>query len=119
MRRRRRPKLARRGRSSFVASFVALFTATCLVASLAACDDATTDGGGPANARAGTPTDASKSAAPARTNRPAPPIFVDVAREAGLVATNHTGIPNQKDWIASGIGGGAIVLDYDQDGRMD
>src|SRR5437762_391876 len=28
-------------------------------------------------------------------------------------------MPDQKDWVASGIGGGAIVLDYDQDGRMD
>jgi hypothetical protein len=60
-------------------------------------------------------TSAPPSAAPAAPAFP----FVDVAKEAGLTATNHTGIPNQKDWVASAVGGGAIVLDYDQDGLMD
>jgi len=45
--------------------------------------------------------------------------FVDVAAAAGFVEKNHSGMPGQKDWIASAMGGGVIVLDYDQDGRMD
>jgi hypothetical protein len=32
---------------------------------------------------------------------------------------NHTGKAREKDWIVSGMGGGTIVLDYDQDGWMD
>jgi hypothetical protein len=47
------------------------------------------------------------------------PVFVDVAKEAGLTAVNHCGKPGKKDWIVSANGGGAIVLDYDGDGRMD
>ena len=53
---------------------------------------------------------------------PAPtalPVFTDVADAAGLVVSNHTGRPDHKDWIVAGMGGGTIVLDYDQDGRMD
>jgi hypothetical protein len=51
--------------------------------------------------------------------KPVEPVFTDVAAEAGLVAENHTGARGKKTWIASAMGGGAIVLDYDQDGRMD
>jgi hypothetical protein len=91
----------------------------CVVGCLAACD-----------APAPPPTDAAPPRAPtaaAPSTKTVAPIgapsgatvFVDVAKEAGLTAANHTGIPDQKDWIASGIGGGAIVLDYDQDGLMD
>jgi hypothetical protein len=57
--------------------------------------------------------------APAAAAAPALPVFVDVAKEAGLVAVNHTGRSGEKDWVATAMGGGAIVLDYDQDGRMD
>jgi enediyne biosynthesis protein E4 len=61
-----------------------------------------------------------QSAAPAaEAPRAALPVFVDVAKEAGLTAMNHTGKPKEKDWIVSGMGGGAIALDYDQDGRID
>lgn len=61
---------------------------------------------------------AAAAAAPAKPRAPLPQ-FVDVATEAGLVAMNHTGKPAQKDWIVSGMGGGSIVLDFDQDGLMD
>jgi len=47
------------------------------------------------------------------------PQFVNIAKEAGVEIANHTGKPQQKDWIASGMGGGSIVLDYDADGDMD
>ncbi len=59
--------------------------------------------------------------APTPSTPPVPtlPVFVDVARQAGLTAENHTGRPGEKDWLAAAMGGGAIVLDYDQDGRMD
>ncbi len=47
------------------------------------------------------------------------PTFVDVAEQAGVAMMNHTGKPKDKDWIVSGMGGGAIAFDYDRDGRMD
>jgi hypothetical protein len=64
------------------------------------------------------------AAAPAAPAAAAPraavlPEFVDVADQFGPFAMNHTGKPVQKDWIVSGMGGGTIVLDYDQDGWMD
>jgi hypothetical protein len=58
------------------------------------------------------------AAAPAKPSVPLP-VFVDVAESAGVAVENHTGKPREKDWIVSGMGGGTIVLDYDQDGRMD
>jgi hypothetical protein len=61
---------------------------------------------------------AGPQAAAARDEAPLPE-FVDVSAEVGPFAMNHTGKPLQKDWIVSGMGGGTIVLDYDQDGWMD
>jgi hypothetical protein len=63
--------------------------------------------------------DAVKSAPVAASPRTPTPTFVDVAKEAGGFAKNHTGKDREKDWIVSGMGGGTIVLDYDQDGWMD
>lgn len=48
-----------------------------------------------------------------------PPVYVDVAHEAGIDVENHTGLPGEKDWVGAAMGGGVIVLDYDADGRMD
>jgi enediyne biosynthesis protein E4 len=58
-------------------------------------------------------------ASPAVRTAIGPPVFVDVAHEAGIDAENHTGVPGEKDWVGAAMGGGVIVLDYDQDGRMD
>ncbi len=60
---------------------------------------------------------APRAAAPAATQ--AAPWFVDVSKEAGFTAINHTAMPDRKDWVGSVVGGGVIVLDYDQDGLMD
>jgi len=35
------------------------------------------------------------------------PMGIENVKEAGIVAMNHTGKPVQKDWIVSGMGGGA------------
>jgi hypothetical protein len=89
--------------------------AAALSAMCAACGDppaASPDGAPPAKPAAGA------DAAPARPAVPLP-LFTDVAEAAGVAPTNHTGKPKEKDWIVSGMGGGTIVLDYDQDGRMD
>jgi len=83
---------------------------TAICVACAACDGATP---------ASTPKfPAPPVAAPAPQPADSPP-FVDVAKEAGLTAINHSGKPDVKDWIASANGGGAIVLDYDGDGLMD
>jgi hypothetical protein len=67
----------------------------------------------PACGREGEPASASASAPPSQ------PVFVEIAREAGIDVENHTGLAGQKDWVGAAMGGGVIVLDYDQDGRMD
>ena len=46
--------------------------------------------------------------------------FTDVAKESGLAAhIQHAGNLGEQNWLLETIGGGAIVLDYDADGRMD
>jgi enediyne biosynthesis protein E4 len=74
----------------------------------AACDSAATPPSVP-----GRPTPGA-----ARPAASALPVFVDVAEQAGVAVENHCG-KRVKDWIVEANGGGAIVLDYDQDGRMD
>jgi hypothetical protein len=97
----------------------ALGSAVCvvaLVALYAGCTPAPPPAAAPVPVAPAVP----KPAAPAAPAAARPlPVFVDVAKQAGLVAMNHTGKPVQKDWIVSGMGGGAIVLDYDRDGLMD
>jgi hypothetical protein len=44
---------------------------------------------------------------------------VDVAEESGFLAVNHTGKAEQKDWLVSAMGGGAMAIDYDADGDQD
>ncbi|MHC4469397.1 MAG: CRTAC1 family protein [Planctomycetota bacterium] len=45
--------------------------------------------------------------------------FIDRTKRAGFTFKNHTGKEDQKDFIVEAKGGGALVLDYDQDGDMD
>ena len=91
----------------------AVLAAACL---LAACGEPETKA--PTAPDAGA---ANAAPAPARPAAPAPAAvaFTDVAREAGVDVVNHSGPPGRKYWIAAANGGGAIVLDYDGDGRMD
>jgi hypothetical protein len=51
---------------------------------------------------------------------PAPPRFVDVAKESGIDYVNRCGAPpGQKGWLMEGMGAGAAWLDYDGDGKLD
>ncbi|MHC4923788.1 MAG: CRTAC1 family protein [Planctomycetota bacterium] len=45
--------------------------------------------------------------------------FVPLGEESGFRPINHTGIPEDKHWIAEAMGGGLITLDYDGDGDQD
>ncbi|MEE3259453.1 MAG: CRTAC1 family protein [Candidatus Latescibacterota bacterium] len=49
---------------------------------------------------------------------PPPPRFVDVAAELGLSKV-HTGGGPEKEYIVEAKGGGAAVLDFDDDGDLD
>ncbi len=70
----------------------------------------------------GTPAQAAPTGG-ASTAKAAPltpfPTFTDMSVSAGVTPGNHTGKPAQKDWIVSGMGGGSIILDYNNDGLMD
>ena len=88
--------------------------AAALAAALAACG-----AHAPEPAGAGPAGGSRPAGPPAAVPSPGLPVFVDVAQEAGLAVVNHSGAPGTKEWIASANGGGAIVLDYDCDGRMD
>jgi hypothetical protein len=92
--------------------------AMIVIAVSSGCDGPSAESTPPASAAPVRDVPAPVAAAPAARRGPAP-IFVDVAKEAGITAMNHTGKAREKDWIVSGMGGGTIVLDYDQDGRMD
>ena len=48
-----------------------------------------------------------------------PPIFVDVAAEAGLTDVFYCGRDDRKDYILEALGGGVALLDYDRDGLLD
>ncbi|MCE9636474.1 MAG: CRTAC1 family protein [Planctomycetes bacterium] len=99
----------------------ALLLASALFApGLVGCDRGpATPGPAAANPPAGPVAPQAPPAAPAPAASAPFPEFTDVADAAGFVVTNHTGKPEQKDWIVSAMGGGAIVLDYDSDGDMD
>jgi enediyne biosynthesis protein E4 len=58
-------------------------------------------------------------AKPAPSGRPFNAHFVDVAREAGLVAPTIYGRPDSKDYILEATGCGCAFIDYDNDGWMD
>ena len=48
-----------------------------------------------------------------------PPVFVDVAAEAGLTDVFYCGRDDRKDYILEALGGGVALLDYDRDGLLD
>ncbi len=58
-------------------------------------------------------------AKPAPSGRPFTAHFVDVAREAGLVAPTIYGRADSKDYILEATGCGCAFIDYDNDGWMD
>src|SRR5437016_13862585 len=58
-------------------------------------------------------------AKPAPSGRPFNAHFVDVGREAGLVAPTIYGRPDSKDYILEATGCGCAFIDYDNDGWMD
>src|SRR5438876_552794 len=58
-------------------------------------------------------------AKPAPSGRPFNAHFVDVAREAGLVAPTIYGRADSKDYILEATGCGCAFIDYDNDGWMD
>ena len=97
--------------------------AVLLAAALTACER--TAAPAPTDRRPATAPRTAAAREPAAPPSPAPaaleilPAFRDVADEAGFVAVNHTGMPDQKDWIVSAMGGGVIALDYDSDGDID
>jgi hypothetical protein len=87
----------------------------------AACDQPPDAAAPPAPARpaAHAPRTA-QGAAPAPSCRGKFPTFTDVARESGLAAHKlHAGRDGDMNWLLESLGGGAAVLDYDGDGRMD
>ena len=66
------------------------------------------------------PPAAAPAPAPPPASRPMTVKFTDLHGETtGFGPVNHTGIPNDKKWIAEAMGGGVIVLDHDLDGDMD
>jgi hypothetical protein len=89
---------------------------------LAACGPATPQvvatpatAGGAASTSAPAP-----ATAPAAATAAAPfPTFTVLGPECGFAPVNHTGKPNQKDWIAEAMGGGVILLDHDGDSDLD
>jgi len=59
-------------------------------------------------------------APPAAARSPIAVRFQDLHEETtGFGPVNHTGIPNDKQWIAEAMGGGVLLLDYDLDGDLD
>jgi hypothetical protein len=63
---------------------------------------------------------APKPAAPAPADKPLAVQFVDLHEDrTGFGPVNHTGVPNDKQWIAEAMGGGILLFDYDGDGDMD
>ena len=48
-----------------------------------------------------------------------PPVFVDVAAEAGLTDVFRCGRDDRKDYILEALGGGVALLDFDRDGLLD
>ena len=48
-----------------------------------------------------------------------PPVFIDVAAEAGLTDIFHCGRDDRKDYILEALGGGVALLDFDRDGLLD
>ena len=56
---------------------------------------------------------------PAPSGRPFDATFVDVAKEAGLLAPIIYGNPDSKDYILEAAGCGCAFIDYDNDGWMD
>ena len=56
---------------------------------------------------------------PAPSGRPFDAHFVDVAREAGLIAPTIYGNPDYHDYILEATGCGCAFIDYDNDGWMD
>src|SRR5512143_2158041 len=49
---------------------------------------------------------------------PAPPVFTDIAQQAGIHFKNQSGSP-EKNYIFEAKGGGVGLLDYDKDGFLD
>jgi hypothetical protein len=65
-------------------------------------------------------TGGARGPAPAPAGAPVPPPrFVEIDASCGFAPVNHTGKPDQKDWIAEGMGGSCILLDHDSDGDLD
>jgi enediyne biosynthesis protein E4 len=58
-------------------------------------------------------------ARPTPSGRPFNALFVDVAKEAGLIVPTIYGNPDSKDYILEATGCGCAFLDYDNDGWMD
>jgi enediyne biosynthesis protein E4 len=58
-------------------------------------------------------------AKPTPSGRPFNALFVDVAKEAGLIVPTIYGNPDSKDYILEATGCGCAFLDYDNDGWMD
>ncbi len=103
-------------------ALLALAAAAIGVVALAGCggdDAAKTPAPGRSPAAPAPPAPTLPLAAPAPAVAGPLPVFVDVGPEAGITPMNHTGKPLQKDWIVSGMGGGTITLDYDDDGDID
>jgi hypothetical protein len=66
------------------------------------------------------PAPAKAPAAGAAPRVPTSVRFTDLHGEAtGFGPVNHTGDPDDKQWIAEAKGGGSILLDYDMDGDVD
>jgi enediyne biosynthesis protein E4 len=65
------------------------------------------------------PRSVKPQARPAPSGRPFNAHFIDVAREAGLVAPVIYGNPEYKDYILEATGCGCAFFDYDNDGWMD
>ncbi len=58
------------------------------------------------------------AAMPGELRAPAPPSFTDVAQSSGIHFRNLSGSP-EKNYIFEAKGGGACLLDYDEDGLLD
>jgi hypothetical protein len=58
-------------------------------------------------------------AKPTPSGRPFNAHFVDVAKDAGLIAPTIYGNPDSKDYILEATGCGCAFFDYDNDGWMD
>jgi len=65
------------------------------------------------------PRSVKPQAKPAPSGRPFDAHFVDVAREAGLLAPTIYGNPDYHDYILEATGCGCAFIDYDNDGWMD